>query len=327
MSNTQHSGVPRAPAPGVRRKVHRYLLLALLSTACGGGDPSGPSGGSASLSATIDGQAWTSEAQYLQAGLTQQSPGHFPVYGARGTSASSITGITLNLTSIPGPGTYPLGTTSNVAGGMASVNVGSSVWSTPLSGEAGTVTITSIGNGRVAGSFAFVAEAVSGGTGTKTVTNGQFNVPLTSTGGLQIYDAAKLGTASVRLGGVPWKAATWTAGISQGALTIILVNNRYGISLSVGPFNGVGSYPLAFAPFHRIIMTPGAGSAAPCCWGGRSTVVEGQPVLNDEGTITITSVTATRIQGTFSAILAPGFTGNQTSNLTMTEGIFDLALP
>lgn len=319
------------PTPRPRRRTPpaSLLMLATLaaSAACGGSNPTGPGGGSSNMSATIDGQAWASSSQYLQAGLNQSAPGHFPVYGARGTTAADLVGITLNLTSIPGPGTYPLGTAGNVAGGIANVNVGSSVWATPLSGDAGTVTITSVGNGRIAGTFQFTAEPLTGGTGTKTITNGQFNVAITSSGGLQTYDPALLGTGSVVLGGTPWKAATWTASVNQGGLVVILANKDYGISVSVAPFNGAGTYTLAFTPFHRITLTPGGNSSAPCCWGGRTSLVGGQTVLNDQGTITITSVNGKRIQGTFAGTLAPGLVGNQTTNLAVTGGVFDVVIP
>lgn len=313
-----------------RSKHHPNLsVLSVLTalTACGGGGPTGPGGGSGSMSATIDGQAWTAQSQYTQSGVSQQSPGHFPAYGAR-LEGNTLTGITLNLTFITGPGTYPLGTAGGVAGGIASLNVGSAVWQTPLSGQAGTVTISSISNGRIAGTFAFQAVGLaSGATGTKVVTNGQFDLPLNSTGGLQTYPANQVGTASVSLNGQLWKAASLTSGNNQGALTIVLVNMDYGISLSMGPFNGPGAYPLSFAPFHRITVTPGGNSAAPCCWGGRSTLVNGQQVLNDVGTITVTSAGGGRVQGTFTATLAPGFVGNQTTNLVMTNGVFDVPLP
>lgn len=314
-----------------RRGLSALSALSVLTalSACGGSGPTDPGGGSGSFSATIDGQAWVAQSPYINpGGMSQQSPGHFPAYGARLDGGNTLTGITLNLTFITGPGTYPLGTAGAVAGGIASLNVGSAVWQTPLTGDAGTVTISSIGNGRVAGTFAFTARAVaSGATGTKQVTNGQFNVALGSSGGLQVAPAAQVGTASVTLGNVPWKAATLTAGNNQGALTIILGNENYTISLSMGPYNGAGTYALAYAPFHRIMVMSGSAASAACCWGGRSTLVGNQQVLSDVGTITVTSATGGRVRGTFAATLAPGLTGNQTTNLVMSNGVFDVPLP
>lgn len=330
----QSSGVvhDRRTTPRLLSVLPVLPVLTALSvlSACGGGDPAGPDGGSGSFSATIDGQAWVAQPAYINpGGMSQQAPGHFPAYGARLDGGNTLTGITLNLTFITGPGTYPLGTAGAVAGGIASLNVGSAVWQTPLTGDAGTVTISSIGNGRVAGTFAFTAVPSLGGgaTGTKQVTNGQFNVALGSSGGLQVAPASQVGTASVTLGGTPWKAATLTAGNNQGALTIIFGNQNHTISLSMGPYNGAGTYPLSYAPFHRIMITPGSVATAPCCWGGRSTLVGGQQVLSDVGTITVTSATGGRVRGTFTATLAPGLTGNQTTNLVMTNGAFDVPLP
>jgi hypothetical protein len=62
-------------------------------------------------------------------------------------------------------------------------------------------------------------------------------------------------------------------------------------------------------------ISAGTGATAHCCWG---------LTASDVGTVTITSVTATRLRGTFSATLQPQAGSSQTQPLTITGGTFDV---
>ncbi|MGQ0701583.1 MAG: hypothetical protein ACT4PM_00450 [Gemmatimonadales bacterium] len=272
--------------------------------------------------------AWTSEDRYLQ-GITLANPGHYPMYGATGSSASNLTGIQINLVNIPGPGTYPLGTGGGVSGGTASVSVGSVVWMTELSGAAGTVAISTLTATRAAGTFSFVAKGVgvTGASGTKTVTNGQFDFPITTTGTVgEVPEAAKSKVSAV-LGGQAWNGATITAGGLANGLTILAGNTTLTIGITMVPFPGAGTYQLLANNFNRILTTPGTDPNALCCWGGMTGLVSGQIALLDTGTITVTSFGNGRIQGTFSATLVPKTGFAATTNLVMTSGTFDVGLP
>ncbi len=293
--------------------------------ACGGG-PSGPSGGGlGSFSATINGSAWASESRLLQA-PTPQKQGHYPLYGGK-TVGSSLNGVTLNLVGISRPGTYPLGTSGGVSGGTGTVNEASAVWLTPISGDAGSVTITTLTDTRIAGTFQFVAEAMaSGATGTRTVTNGQFDIQLTRPASLPPMTHSDTGSMRATIGGAAWNGASGGGGapVNQ-ALFVIYTSTTRTVAITLVPYNGPGIYTLG-APNtgHRLTVNAGTVVGSPCCWGGRTNA---QGVLLDAGTITVTEATANRIRGTFSATLGPGLTGNALGNLTVANGTFSFGFP
>lgn len=311
----------------------RWLAVVALGSvlaACGGDGPSGPGGGgggNGTFRATINGAAWVAEAQFIQA-PTPQKQGHYPLYGAR-TAGTTLNGITLNLIGISGPGTYPLGTSGGVAGGTATVNEASSVWMTPLSGAAGTVTLTTVTATRAAGTFSFTAEGVVGTAGTRTVTNGQFDIPLNRPANLPAMTHADTGSMTATIGGTAWVGASGGGGApTGGTLLVIFTGTTRTVSVAVSPYNGPGTYQLNTPnTFHRVSVTAGTVAGSPCCWGGRTQVVNGQIVSLDVGSITITTATANRIRGTFSGTLAPALTGGATANLTVANGTFSYGFP
>jgi len=313
----------------LRRTVRDLGLLALaLSAACGGGSTGPTGGGSGTLSATINGAAWSAQSQLIQA-PTPQKQGHYPLYGAR-LVGQTTNGMQLNLIGIQGPGTYPLGTSGGVSGGTIAINEGSAIWMTPLSGAAGTVTFSTLTSTRAAGTFQFVAEAAGGGaTGVRTVTNGQFDFPLNYPATLPPMTHADTGYMSAMLGGAAWNGASGGGGApTGGALFVIFTGTTRTVAITLAPYTGAGTYQLGGAnTAHRLTVTAGTTPGSPCCWGGRSVLVGGQLVLQDAGTITITSATANRIRGTFSGTLATGSTGTATSSLTVANGSFSYGFP
>ncbi len=315
----------RVPVPAVTALALAGIL------ACGGSGPAAPTGGgSGLLSATINGTAWSSQPQLIQA-PTPQKEGHYPLYGAQ-LVGNSTNGMQLNLVGIQGPGTYPLGTAGGVSGGTIAVNEGSAVWVTPISGAAGTVTITALTSTRAAGTFQFVAEPApgsAGATGTRTVTNGKFDIPLTRPASLPPMSQSDTGYMSATIGGAAWNGAGGGGGAPvNGALFVIFTGTTRTVAVTIAPYTGPGTYQLGGGTtFHRVTVTQGTDPGAPCCWGGRTQVVNGQLVSLDVGTITITSATANRIRGTFSATLQPGLTGTATTNLAVAGGSFSFGFP
>src|SRR5690606_21615456 len=155
--------------------------------ACGGGGdgPTGPGGGGGGgggenlLTARFNDVPWTATPSTIAPfGTTTAIPGSLSFYGA--TISGTTRQLALMLGRIPGPGTYPLGMNSGTgAGGVATILEGSQTWTTPLSGAAGAVTITTLTDTRVAGTFAFEATPLVAGTlSPVTVTEGRFDVPL-----------------------------------------------------------------------------------------------------------------------------------------------------
>ena len=127
---------------GISRRLYATTLV--LVTACGGGG--GPGNNNAgNMSASIDGTGWSS----TSATASANTGGIFTITGLQ---LGSGTSVTMTLYSIGAPGTFPLGVGGTVAGGLASVVSGTSGWSTPLSGDAGSVTVTSVSPTRIAGS-------------------------------------------------------------------------------------------------------------------------------------------------------------------------------
>jgi hypothetical protein len=298
------------------------LALLLLLAACGGssagpddGGGGGGGGGGAGtnrLTATIDGQAFV--ASQVQANPVSTVPGSLAFQGTQvvGGVARSMA---IYLAFIPGPGTYPLGMNIGTSpGGTVTVVSGTSAFTTPLSGAAGTITITTLTSTRVVGTFSYVATATLG-TATSTVTNGVFDVPLST--GYVVPTADLAGsTMTATINGTPQVMATLT-GIGGGASTRVLggMNLDYSISITLGPITAPESGPLTgfTVPTRRVTVTR-VGTAQ--SWGGAG---------NDTGTFTVTSISATRIAGTFSGTLAPN--AQATGTLTVANGTFSVRTP
>jgi hypothetical protein len=281
------------------------LLPLVCIAACGGDAVAPPDGaGGARLSARIDGTTWEAVAAtvVVQAGT---QPGGLHVQGS--TLASPAWTLALTVSRVPGPGTYPLGVNIGTAtGGTAIAVSGSHSWTTPLSGAAGSMTITSITDTRIRGTFNFQADAVAAGTAPArvTVASGEFDVPRPP--GFAPATAAEVGSrVSATVNGTAWHAATVvTSGGGFGAS-----NTEFMMTL-VGPTPEPGTYPLGgSAPRRFVVQRIGVGTA----WGGTAA---------DQGSVTISSVAGGRLVGTFSATL-PQTTGSG-APLVITNGIFDI---
>lgn len=299
--------------------------LVLLLVACGGGSPTGPSGppslpGGGSATATVDGQALGG---FTLANATHAFSGGYTISltQTQGTVGRSIT---LSLMNIPGPGTYPLGTGAGVSGGTGIYVDAGAGWTTPLSGEAGTITLTTLTDTRIVGSFAFTADQVTGGaTGSRAITGGSFDLPMTTTGTFAPVPEGNRNVIRATLGGASYNASTIIAAqASNNALVIAGNNTRYSIAMTIVPLTATGSYPLGqpgLASSIVISAPPGASTTGPlCCW---SSAVGGAT-----GSVVVTSLTATRVQGTFTFTL-PASGGGATSALVATGGSFDIGLP
>lgn len=141
------------------------VVVAVGLTACGGDDPASPDVGTGSVTATVDGSAWT--ASFIQAINNS---------GVVGVGASGPSGITIGFGFVnAGPGSYDV-TTSSGASGTVSEGIGN-VWTANSGFGSGTIVVTSIDTNGMSGTFSFTA-ALSAGTGaaTRSVTNGSFDV-------------------------------------------------------------------------------------------------------------------------------------------------------
>ena len=313
-----------------RSTMHRFATLgvALTLAACGGdsGDSTGPDGsgsgnGQFRYTARIDGAAWASDAGVERVGVPVTLPGVYAMTGTKlGTNGYTVI---ITLYNIPGPGTYPLGVGPSVAGGNALISTVAGGWKTAQTGADGTITITTLTASRMEATFSFTAVAFTGSvTGTKTVTEGSLVLEVKPTGTVGALPDNAGGKVSATLNGVSYNALD-VSGIysasNTGILTVVGNNNTRSIAISLGGIaaNTTGTFALNGALSRTISMSVLNGTQLQ---GTYSSALSG-----GSGSVTITSFTATRIKGTFTATLAPG--PNTTGTVTITNGTFDIRTP
>lgn len=151
-----------------RRLAPAALALLLALAACGS-DATEPEakGGGAQMTARIDGKAWASTIAFATSG----QPGHAIAVSGSDQALQTIAFSFINA----GTGTYEItpGMPTN-----ALLSEGSVQWQAGASSQGtGTITVTTLNAERIAGTFEFTAEPVSGGaTGTRVVAQGKFDV-------------------------------------------------------------------------------------------------------------------------------------------------------
>jgi hypothetical protein len=156
------------------RPYSRLLLVSgtVLAMACssGGSGSTGPKGGSADLSATVNGASWLGTVQ-AKATRTVASGDTIVAIGGANSGESIIIGMAFNDL---GPGVYGIGAEGEAAN--ADIQEGGAVWASNITGGTGSITIDTISATRVVGSFQYTAVPVSGSTATGdvAVTNGKF---------------------------------------------------------------------------------------------------------------------------------------------------------
>lgn len=146
-------------------RIAPILVVLVAIAACGSDDPAGPSG--AAMSARIDGVAWASD----QGAQSLRQSG---VISLAGTGSGNITLAFAWFDE--GTGTYTIGTDVGV---NANLTVGATGgWLATTTLGSGSIVVTNVTDSRVAGTFSFTLEPVSstGATGTRTITNGSFDV-------------------------------------------------------------------------------------------------------------------------------------------------------
>lgn len=115
------------------------------------------------MSAQIAGAAWN--------GATIVMVGHSSGVFAFGGQSLGSYSLDFNLSSITGPGTYPLSNTGSVETLVATL--GGSAWSSQLGGS-GSVVVTSLNNDRIKGTFSATLSTTGGGP--LTIASGTFDL-------------------------------------------------------------------------------------------------------------------------------------------------------
>jgi len=309
------------------RRIGFGVLFLTLGAGCGGGGTPGSSTsgtttskvGAGNISATIDGAAWTSSGSNSVVTASSKVPGELTIEGLQG-SAANYTSLELILGFLTGPGTYPFGVNQgSTPGGTASVITVASAssfsdWMTDFSGMRGTITFATLAGGHMTGTFAFTAppEAGSTLTNTRTVTDGTFDLDVPS-GFLPASGDGIGSTMTATLDGQPWVGAT-VEGVgdpASGVLSITAMTSGVSLTLvTTTPVAAGGTYD------QTAISIQATGTGDDCCWGGSGGTLS----------LTITSLTATRAAGSFSASIPVLAGGNATAPLTITSGAFDVAI-
>jgi hypothetical protein len=142
-------------------------ILMLLLAACGSDEPTGPATlANGTYRAKIDGAQFNA----ISAAVVGGAGG---LYSLGGGNAA---GQTIGFAWVDaGPGTYPIG---NPASTIATHTASGQTWSASVAKGSGSIVVTTSTAGRVAGTFSFVlqADAGSGATGSRTVTEGSFDL-------------------------------------------------------------------------------------------------------------------------------------------------------
>jgi hypothetical protein len=290
--------------------------LLLVLAACGGDSgPTGPGEGDYFIRATIDGQNWSTAPGQVVAGASSPIPGSIFFQGA--SLGGTIQGLAFSLGRITGPGQYLLGINFGTGtGGIVTYTNGATSYNTPLNGASGTINITEITSNAVAGTFQVTVHPLVGDGDPITITNGQFRAPLSQ--GFELAPQDQRGNSlSATFSGAatgPFVGGTVVAAGEPATSFGFNGNNQtYMVSLSLSHVTTTGQLPLqTTVPLRRLTVTRNGVTGM---WGGTAA---------DVGTITITSLTDTRIQGTFSGTLAP--VAGAVGTLEVTNGKFDILL-
>lgn len=307
------------------------LLMGVGGTlGCGGGGGGGgvtAPGPSGPMSARIDGVAWTSDPIGSGLAAFHTSPGLYTISGRK--ASGSVQFLDLTLHNIAGVGTYPLGVNATNFGGGAIVGNATAGFGTPLSGSAGTVTITVLDSSRIAGTFAFTATPLTGAAvGTRVVSEGSFDYPVSTIGAVGPVPDHAGSQMRALIDGASWNGATIATVYNTGGATPFLVVGASTLdrqlNITATGISGPGSYPIAFSP-QRLVTWSELGTSR--VWGGSGMIVGSEFVSSDSGVVVIASLSTTRIRGTFSGKLAPGPGSTATGFKYITNGEFDCGLP
>jgi len=249
--------------------------------ACGGGgtDPGDDIDGFDGFTARIDGELWKPSAAIS---AVNNLPGRYFIQAARTTGSNNYT-IRIELLNISTTGTYPLGVEASMFGGWAEVDQpGTSGWETEMTGAAGTFVITTLTPTRMVGTFQFVAE----GTGTRTVTEGIFDIPVIQTGGFAAPNQGSSFTATVPGTFNVFQVAQVVSGGDD--LMIVAYSPDGQITISVQDMTGTGTYTASSSiPIRTFAFGSTAGG-----WSSQNT--------GGSGTLNLT-VNANRFSGSFTA--------------------------
>jgi hypothetical protein len=304
------------------------LMAACVFFNCGGDSPTGSASGGSGFTAKVEGKDWEAIPISIVAQTNFGVTGALMILGSQTIGGTTIS-LTITVYNVGGKGKYPLGVGSSVFGGIGQLGEGSgngnaNSWITDASGAAGMAEITSVSDGRIAGTFSYLAGPGKNNTvgGNRTVTEGRFDLALKGT--LLPLPEGLGCSVSAEFNGEPYYAGTvngfFTDFTGGAGLQFSSITSLHGLSINLVGVTEPGTYALSNTAPQRL-MTAGRnnGPAGSCCWGVNAP--------GDVGEITVTSITAKRMQGTFTATLKPQPGKPATEDLVIRNGKFDVGVP
>lgn len=262
------------------------VLAFTFAAACGGGDgddgPQGPNGNE-NLTAEVDGEVFRG-----MGNATRSAGGIYTI-----TAIDAPEAISIQLYNIPGTGTYPLGMNATGFGGTGLFSTTGAGWSTPINGRSGSITITTLTDTRIAGTFHFDADPITGSsTGTKEVTDGEFDMLMQTAGAWTPPDPWDGNRLNGRIGSDTVIGATMAVIFNGGTLLFNANDLASVMTITVGNLTTTGSFSFQdAAPIRRIQYSDPNGTFV---------------YLTDStsaGNVTVSTLNANRIAGSFTATL------------------------
>jgi hypothetical protein len=315
---------------------HAALALGgLLAIGCGTG--TGPGSGTddgvskgGPFTAKVDGVAWAAESTHINAEAEPSSPGCLFIAGSQ-VKDGKILYLGFSLYNLKDTGTYALGTGISAYGGIGKVMEGRAdeigpvdSWSTPGTGLDGEFHVARLTANHITADFRCTTmpdDEHNTRTGNRMVTEGHLDLDFTGT--LAPVADANGGRLTAKLNGKPYNAADIYASLldsnGNSGVTLNTNNTENAITLSLAGVTSPGTYAVIWhQPNPRsIIVGRNGGTAETCCWGAEGDTAE----------VIITSLTPTRVKGTFRGSFVPQAGKPATAKMEVTEGAFDVGIP
>ena len=281
-------------------------------TNAGGTTPGGSSGGaSGPFTALIDGAPFNGSQALSATNLNNQ----LSISGSNGQYT-----LQLIVQLSRGAATYTFGALdpSNVTTAALALNGTAQNWFAGPGVGSGTITISSLTSSAVSGTFTVTVAPSAGGpaTGNRVITSGVFNVPLTGSSTPAPAPAppsTSSRTISATIDGTLWSGSGAALATRTQGLVTIAGADLQGRALSIAIFaSAVGTYSLNPPNSHNGLYAAGSQQWFTSRAGGG-------------GSVTIASIDASRVTGTFTMTLAPGPNNTDQRTLQAIGGTFDLA--
>jgi hypothetical protein len=311
-------------------RVYALLMLfpALLILGCGGnsGTPTSPTTPN-TPSTPSTGGSLTFKADGASVVATSITAGYANgILSIGGTDSARSTTLSFALTpTAAGTGVYTLGP---ISAANAQILIGNPAagWQAAVGIGSGTITISSLTSTGASGTFSFSLVAVpgSGATGTKTITEGAFNVTFTT---LPPASPTPSGgsTFTTVIDGVAWNSSlSRRATLTNNILTITGQDTNFRVITLAVPLSAGLLVPPSSPPTISLDFIPGVHGVVTMVLGAQNW---DNGHAGGAGSFTVTSISTTRVTGTFTVTLVSNpLNAVPVPTAHLTNGQFDMTL-